>query len=286
MPHTYSDDNPKGTASDLNTIVVSISDDDGGKDSASTSLMVNNVAPVVTITSPADLSLFAINTPISVEASITDPNVNDGQTCTVNWDDETTSLGTITAGVYCRASRSFSSAGVYSMLVTVSDDDTGTDSKLVTVVVYDPSDGYVTGGGWIDSLAGSYAADLTLSGRATFGFVAKYQKTAATPSGNTEFQFQAGSFNFHGDSYDWLVVAGAKAQFKGLGSVNGVSGYSFLLTASDGQGNGAGGVDKFRIKIWNAEGIVYDNRLGSSDDIDTADPQTIVGGSIVIHSGK
>ncbi len=116
--------------------------------------------------------------------------------------------------------------------------------------------------------------------------MSKYQKGATAPTGNTEFQFQAGSFMFRSDSYDWLVVAGAKAQLKGTGSINGVSGYSFLLTATDGQVNGGGGVDKFRIKIWNATQVVYDNQLGTSDDIDAANPQAIGGGGIVIQSGK
>lgn len=41
-----------------------------------------------------------------------------------------------------------------------------------------------------------------------------------------------------------------------------------MLTATDGQGNGGGGVDKFRIKIWDAvtEEIVYDNKMGEDDD--------------------
>ena len=58
------------------------------------------------------------------------------------------------------------------------------------------------------------------------------------------------------------------------------------MTATDGQINGGGGVDKFRIKIWRLSdgSIVYDNSLGASDDIDSANPQTINGGSIVIHS--
>jgi hypothetical protein len=46
------------------------------------------------------------------------------------------------------------------------------------------------------------------------------------------------------------VVSGAKAQYKGTGTVNGQPGYGFLLTATDGQLQGGGGVDKFRIKIW------------------------------------
>ena len=80
-------------------------------------------------------------------------------------------------------------------------------------------------------------------------------------------------------------MAGAKAQYKGEGTINGVAGYSFLLTATDGQLAGGGGVDKFRIKIWNTltSDIVYDNNVGGSDDMDLANPQALGGGSIVIH---
>ena len=56
-----------------------------------------------------------------------------------------------------------------------------------------------------------------------------------------------------------------------------------MLTSIDGQVNGGGGIDKFRIKIWNkaTSDIVYDNQLGAPDG-DT--PSTVLGGgSIVIH---
>ena len=80
------------------------------------------------------------------------------------------------------------------------------------------------------------------------------------------------------------MVAGARAQFKGTGRVNGVDGFGFLLTAIDGKIPGGGGVDKFRIKIMGAGGgVVYDNNIGASDDIDAADPQELSKGSIVIH---
>jgi hypothetical protein len=84
------------------------------------------------------------------------------------------------------------------------------------------------------------------------------------------------------------VVAGAKAQYKGTGTVNGAGNYGFLLTATDGQVSGGGGLDKFRIKIWDkaADTVVYDNVPGASDDVDTADLQDIGGGSIVIHKTK
>jgi len=55
---------------------------------------------------------------------------------------------------------------------------------------------------------------------------------------------------FHSVVYEWLVVSGARAQYKGTGTINGAGNYGFLLTAIDGQINGGGGTDKFRVKIW------------------------------------
>jgi len=79
-----------------------------------------------------------------------------------------------------------------------------------------------------------------LTGKATFGFVSKYIKGKVDPTGNTEFQFKAGDLNFKSTSYEWLVVAGARAQFKGLGTINGTGNYGFMLTAIDGQISGGG----------------------------------------------
>jgi hypothetical protein len=103
-------------------------------------------------------------------------------------------------------------------------------------------------------------------------------------SGQTQFQFKAGDLNFHSTSYDWLVVAGPRAKYKGIGDINGGGHYRFMLTAIDGQVNGGGGVDNFRLKIWdkdNGDAVVYDNQMAASD---TDDPTTALGGgSIVIH---
>jgi hypothetical protein len=69
--------------------------------------------------------------------------------------------------------------------------------------------------------------------------------------------------------------------------VNGESGYVFRLTAYDGQVTGAGGVDKFRLKITKNGATVFDNRITvASEDMETADPQAIGDGSIVIHKSK
>jgi hypothetical protein len=116
----------------------------------------------------------------------------------------------------------------------------------------------------------------TATGKANFGFVAKYQKKSNLPDGNTQFVFQAGGINFHSTSYDWLVInqGGSNAQFKGSGTINGAGDYRFMLWAGDG--NGPNGEDTFRIKIWqetSGDVIVYDNGMS----------QPIGGGSIKIH---
>jgi hypothetical protein len=82
-------------------------------------------------------------------------------------------------------------------------------------------------------------------------------------------------------SYEWLVVAGARAQFKGEGTINGAGRYAFMLTAIDG--SVSDGADAFRIKIWDvASGtLVYDNKSGAADD--SGDATQLGGGSIVIH---
>lgn len=141
----------------------------------------------------------------------------------------------------------------------------------------------VTGGGWINSPSGAYTPDPSLTGRADFGFISKYQKGQTIPTGNTEFRFKAGNLNFSSKTYQWLVVSGARGQFKGKGIINNQDGYGFLLTAIDGDLPGGGGLDKFRMKIWDiiSGDIVYDNQINYPD---TADPSTVLGGgSIVIH---
>jgi PKD repeat protein len=265
-----------------------VRDKDGGEAEYTGSATVLNVAPSLgSLTVPgAPLALQSGGTPVTVGASFTDPGTLDTHTGTLACDGGT--AGAVTA-VVGNASGvcTFTAAGVYTVALTVTDDDGGADTETAVsyIVIFDASGGFVTGGGWITSPEGAYSDDPSLTGKATFGFVSKYQKGATVPTGNTEFQFHAASLDFHGDSYQWLVVAGAKAQYKGTGSIASRSGtFGFLVTAIDGDVSGGGGVDKFRIKIWDvATGVtIYDNKMGQLEDSSAA--TALGGGSISIKA--
>ena len=263
-----------------------VTDKDGGATILTGSVPVANVAPNVTITGPPAGSLYQVGQPVTFSGTFGDPGTADTHTATWSFDGAGRA-GTVTESGGSGAASlvtSFTAPGVYSVVLTVQDDDGGVgtastvDGLHAFVVVYEPSAGFVTGGGWITSPAGAYAPDPAAAGKATFGFVAKYKPGANKPDGNTEFNFKAGGFDFRSTSYDWLVVAGSKAQYRGEGTVNGAAGYRFLMTAYDDS------PDRIRLKVWDASNaVVYDNRRGNSDDIDTADPQALGGGSIVVH---
>lgn len=80
------------------------------------------------------------------------------------------------------------------------------------------------------------------------------------------------------------MVAGNKAKFKGIGTVNGSGNFGFMLTATDGTPKG--NADTFRMKIWdkdNSDAVVYDNQMGAADD---ADANTALGGGQIKIQSK
>jgi hypothetical protein len=210
----------------------------------------------------------------------------DGDPLTYLWTQDP-GLGSFDNPTYQVPKFTAAQAGITDLTLTVSDGDLeGSNTSML--VVYDPLGGFVTGGGWIDSPARAYTADPSLTGKATFGFVSKYLKGATVPTGATEFQFKVANLNFHSESYQWLVVAGAKAMYKGVGTINRSGNYGFILSAIDAALTApTTDVDRFRIKIWDkdsGDSLVYDNEMVTAEN---EDPTTnIGGGSIVIHKAK
>jgi hypothetical protein len=271
---------------DSQAVTITADDGNGGTAQTTFNLTVNNVAPSVGAIS-ASVDPQPVGTAVNASASFSDPGTGDIHTATWDWGDGNTSAGTVGSGTVGPDSHAYTTPGVYTVQLTVTDDDGGVGQSIYQyVVVYDPAGGFVTGGGWITSPAGAYPADPSLTGKANFGFNSKYKNGASVPTGNTQFQFQVANLNFKSTSYEWLVVAGSHAKYKGVGAINGNGNYGFMLTATDGQVNGGGGVDKFRIKIWdknNGDAVVYDNQMGQGDDSNAG--TALGGGSIVIHKG-
>ncbi len=252
----------------LRTYSLVVRDGEATSAPASTTVRVDNVAPTLALTAPTDGALFRVGSAVTVRGTFSDAGLDDVHTCKVDWDDGTALASgavTETSGAgSCAATRTINAAGVYTLVMTVDDGDGGTATASRLVVVYDPRAGFVLGAG--------HAPE------AVFTFTAQYLGLGSVPIGAAAAVLPGGA-RFASVSLQWLVVTGFKSQFRGVGRINGVGDYAFLLTAYDGQQPGGGGIDRFRLKIWNRStgAVVYDNVADptATDDIDRAKPQPV-----------
>jgi hypothetical protein len=265
------------------TLVCSATNGAGISGSASVTIKIDQTPPVAN-SATANPNPVPANAPVLLSANLSDSGSG---LATAKYTVNGSAPATLAAATGASASvtgplPAFATPGVYNVCVFAVDvaGNTGLPDCAL-LAVYDPNGGFVTGGGWINSPAGAYTANSSLAGKATFGFESKYQTGAAVPTGNTQFLFRLADLNFKSTSYDWLVVAGSRAKYKGFGTINGVGNYGFMLSAIDGDLPGGDNVDRFRIKITGAGGVVYDNQIGGGDDDDPS--MALGGGSIVIH---
>jgi hypothetical protein len=127
---------------DDGTFTLTMTASDGT--SETTTLTLSNVAPTnVKITSPLTGTKYQHGTTVAISSSFGDPGSNDKHTCVITWNygqsPAVTSGGSVSeaAGTgKCQGSHLFSTAGTYSIAVTVLDDDGGsTTSPPITITI-------------------------------------------------------------------------------------------------------------------------------------------------------
>jgi hypothetical protein len=273
--HVYADN---GTY----VIMLAVDDGRGGADTARTTATISNVAPSLAAFSipatPMGLTPGGITVPVS--SSFTDPGTVDTHTASLDCGSGVTAQSEV-VGEMASSACSFSSAGVYSIRLTVRDKDGGSDTKLSSapIVVFDPAGGRLTGGGWVASPAGAVAFAPTAAGKLTFSLNARYEPGSSIPTGKAELNLTVGKLEFRSTSLDWLVATEASAQVQGRGTVNGSGDYAFSVVAMDGQSTGA-----VRIRIWHRTSgtLLYDSRPGAP--LDETGVTALGGGSIQLHA--
>jgi PKD repeat protein len=117
--HTWLDDGPY-------TVAVRVTDDDGSTDIAKLAVIVNNVAP--TVNAGPDKTADEGDV-VNFSGSFTDPGLAD--THTIEWDfgDSTTAVGTLTP------SHVYADNGIYTVTLTVTDDDGASTNDTLAVTV-------------------------------------------------------------------------------------------------------------------------------------------------------
>jgi PKD repeat protein len=119
------------------TVTVIVNDDDGGQGSDSFSVTVANVAPLVNAGSDQTAE---VGDTVSLDpATFTDTGGDDTHTATIDWGDGTVEPGTVNqANDTVSGSHVYTSAGIYTVTVTVADDDGSDGSDTFTVVITGP----------------------------------------------------------------------------------------------------------------------------------------------------
>jgi hypothetical protein len=191
-------------------------------------LTIENTVPAITEITIAPTPLGEITT---VTASFTDPDVEETHTATIDWGDGTESPGSIdeeTGTITGSHPTGYAAAGVYTVTVTVEDDNGGVSQPMTAyAAVYDPeSCNLVTGAGWFDEELGGPC------GKAFFGFVVR-QIGGNDPVGRMRFRW--GENRFRATQIDWLVVedGGASAWFAGVGTINDAGSHDFVVEVGE-----------------------------------------------------
>jgi predicted phage tail protein len=225
LQHTYRDDGP--LADDRFQITVHA--DDGAETAVRTTARVKNVAPTLALTSAAPVGVPL--SPVGITAVVADPA--DAVAVTVDWGDGTRAQpGSVTCQIgpgapcYVEATHSYATVGTYTVTVTASDGDGGTDVESIAATI-NPAPGVLPN-------SPSGVTGLPGDGKVTLQWLAPTSNAGAAVNDYViQFSTDDGlSWTTAGDG----VATTTSAVLTGLG--NGV-GYRFRVAAVNSAGTGA-----------------------------------------------
>ena len=232
------------------TVTLTVCDDHGACASNNATITIANVAPTVTILSPAGGTVFHTGTHVSLKGSFTDPGVLD--THTGAWKVGSTTLPAAIAehagSGTASATWTPTAAGFYPLSLTVTDKDGGTTTTAGgTLIVVDPNAGAVAGLGTLFDAGHDLVA---------FAFSARYRDHDRDGDLDGAVELHVPHLNLFSTHLDWLVVTAPSFQLQGTARADGRRGYRFLLTGVTGR------PDQLRVQIWAPGGaLVYDSTL-------------------------
>lgn len=122
MTHTYADDGVYLVTATVCDEAIDCSDVDAedGRATASTTVTITNVAPLVDATWAVD------GAQVTLAAAVADPGVDDTHTATIDWGDGTVESDVPVVDDAIDAQHTYLATGTYDVSVTVTDDDGGT----------------------------------------------------------------------------------------------------------------------------------------------------------------
>jgi photosystem II stability/assembly factor-like uncharacterized protein len=295
-------DHPSGSTFPVGTTTVTLTDTrlDGSTATCSFTVKVNDTeVPVLSQPTSNPNTLWPPNhqmEPITVSYTVTD-NCPVNCTLTVASNEPINGLGDGDTApdwqivdahhVLLRSERSGKNKGRIYTITTTCTDGTHTVAKSSTVFVPPNQKGTwvvapITTTTTINNTAVPVVPMTNLSlpslsmAFVNFDFSSKPTKATSVSKAENLVNFILGDLEFNALNYDYRELSSARTQFKGAGKLNNEAGFKYLLTVIDGQALKGGGVDKFRLKIWNDKtgAVIFDNQSGAADD---AEPTTAIG---------
>ncbi len=223
------------------------------------------VAAPIKLTGPT-----RVHSLLSFSSSFRDVDLRDTHKATWTWGDGASAAGTVSQAAgsgSVSGQYAYRKSGIYTVRLNILDSGGQGTSVERKLTVCGCSSGAVAGEGAFLSPQGASARDTKGAGVARFAFLSEATGTRArqgTALGASEVHFNTGKLNFRSTAVDSVTVDGKRVRYSGSGSVNGVGGYRFTLTALAGAGTAK---DRVHMRITHADAhskaevVDYDNGL-------------------------